>query len=183
MSCSFLPNNAPPNRTLHELIAALWRLPSKRGKPVAVTFLPPSEQKNGLMDRCHENTRSPHRGATKLIKGTTVGKRGVEMVSYTMRHRPRECPSEDQRKFLETLRDLGPRDNAQTAAIRKSTKRACQVRGWVEWRCLDGLPGIRAWHLTTMGRKALKSPGRRNRAISVRLANRNRLSPQVSSFS
>src|SRR6266496_4995277 len=125
MSCSFLPNNAPPNRTLHELIAALWRLPSKRGKPVAVTFLPPSEQKNGLMDRCHENTRSPHRGATKLIKGTTVGKRGGEMVSYTMRHRPRECPSEDQRKFLETLRDL--RSEEHTSELQSRRDLVCRL--------------------------------------------------------
>ncbi len=100
-----------------------------------------------------------------------VGGTGGRMVGYAMRRRPRECSSEDQRKFLETLRDLGPRDNAQTAAIRKSTKRACQVRGWVEWRCIDDLPGLRAWHLTTMGRKALKSPARRSRAIPVRLPN------------
>ena len=93
------------------------------------------------------------------------------MVGYAKRRRPWERPSEDQRKFLEKLRDLGPRDNAQTAAVRKSTKRACQVRGWVEWRCLDDLRGLRAWHLTTMGRKALKSPARRSRAIPVRLPN------------
>jgi len=40
------------------------------------------------------------------------------MVVYAARHKPRERPSEDQRKFLELLRDLGPRDNAQTAAVR-----------------------------------------------------------------
>jgi hypothetical protein len=79
------------------------------------------------------------------------------MVRYANRRLRRERPSLDQRKFLETLRDLGPRDNAQTAAVRKSTKRACQVRGWVEWRCLDNLPGMRAWHLTIIGRKALTS--------------------------
>src|SRR6266700_2485478 len=56
-------------------------------------------------------------------------------------------------------------------AIRKSTKRACHVRGWVEWRCLDDVPCKRAWHLTTMGRKALNSPARRSRAIPVRLPN------------
>jgi hypothetical protein len=82
------------------------------------------------------------------------------MVGYAKRRMPRERPSQDQRKFLETLRDQGPRDNAQTAAVRKSTKRACQVRGWVEWRCLDSLPGIRAWHLTIVGRKALNSSTR-----------------------
>src|SRR5947207_641113 len=52
-----------------------------------------------------------------------------EMVGYAKRHMSRPRPSEDQRKFLELLRD-GPRDNAQTAAVRKATKRACQVRGW-----------------------------------------------------
>ena len=93
------------------------------------------------------------------------------MVGYAKRRRPRERPSEDQRKFLETLRDLGPRDNAQTAAVRKSTKRACQVRGWVEWKCLDDLPGLRAWHLTIIGRNALNSPARPSRAIQARLPN------------
>jgi hypothetical protein len=82
------------------------------------------------------------------------------MVGYARRRMPRERPSKDQRRFLETLRDLGPRDNAQTAAVRKSTKRACQVRGWVEWRCLDNSPGVRAWHLTIIGRNILKSSGR-----------------------
>ena len=82
------------------------------------------------------------------------------MVGYARRRMPRERPSQDQREFLETLRDLGPRDNAQTAAVRKSTKRACQVRGWVEWRCLDKLPGMRAWHLTIVGRKALNFSAR-----------------------
>jgi hypothetical protein len=83
------------------------------------------------------------------------------MVGYATRHKPRERPSEDQRKFLELLRDLGPRDNAQTAAVRRGTKRACQVRGWVEWRCLNDLSGLRAWHLTAIGRNALNSPPRR----------------------
>jgi len=82
------------------------------------------------------------------------------MVGYAKRRMPRERPSQDQRKFLETLRDLGPRDNAQTAAVRKSTKRACQVRGWAEWRCVDKFPGIRAWHLTIVGRKVLTSSTR-----------------------
>jgi hypothetical protein len=82
------------------------------------------------------------------------------MVGYA-RRLPRHRPSEDQRKFLETLRDLGPRDNAQTAAVRKATKRACQVRGWVEWRYLDDFPAMRAWHLTIIGRKVLNSPVRR----------------------
>jgi hypothetical protein len=91
------------------------------------------------------------------------------MVGYAKRHRPREHPSEDQRKFLETLRNLGPRDNAQSAAIRKATKRACQVRGWVEWRCLDDLLGLKAWHLTIIGRNALNSPARRSRATPARL--------------
>src|SRR5260370_15508755 len=91
------------------------------------------------------------------------------MVGYAKRRMQRDRPSEDQRKFLETLRGLGPRDNAQTAAIRKATKRACQVRGWVEWRCLDDLPGLKAWHLTIIGRNALNSPSRRSRAIPARL--------------
>ncbi len=93
------------------------------------------------------------------------------MVGYAKRRRPWERPSEDQRKFLEKLRDLGPRDNAQTAAVRKSTKRACQVRGWVEWRCLDDLRGLRAWHLTIIGRNALNPPARRSRAIPALLPN------------
>jgi len=103
------------------------------------------------------------------------------MVGYAKRRRPRERPSEDQRKFLETLRDLGPRDNAQTAAVRKSTKRACQVRGWVEWKCLDDLPGLRAWHLTIIGRNALNSPARPSRAIQARLPNAQSPMPADSS--
>ena len=83
-----------------------------------------------------------------------------DMVGYAMRRVPRERPSTDQRKFLETLRDLGPQDNAQTAAIRKITKRACHVRGWVEWRCIDQCPGVRAWRLTLIGRKVLNHPAR-----------------------
>jgi len=79
------------------------------------------------------------------------------MAGYAKRRMPRERPSEDQRRFLETLRDLGPRHNAQTAGVRKSTKRACQVRGWVEWRSLDDFPGSRAWHLTIIGRNVLNS--------------------------
>ena len=93
------------------------------------------------------------------------------MVGYAKRRAPRPRPSKDQRKFLELLRDLGPRDNAQTAAVRKATKRACQVRGWVEWKCLDDLPGLRAWHLTIIGRNALNSPTRRSRAIPAQLPN------------
>jgi hypothetical protein len=101
------------------------------------------------------------------------------MVGYAMRRMPRARPSEDQRKFLEALRDLGPRGNAQTAAVRKSTKRACQVRGWVEWRCLDQGPGVRAWHLTVIGRNALNFPAR-GRAIPARLP--NALSPVPADF-
>src|SRR5262245_4187820 len=78
------------------------------------------------------------------------------MVGYAMRRVPRERPSKDQRKFLEMLQDLGPRDNTQTAAIRKITRRACHVRGGVEWRCIDQCPGVRAWHLTVIGRIALR---------------------------
>jgi hypothetical protein len=103
------------------------------------------------------------------------------MVGYAKRRMPRERPSEDQRKFLETLQDLGPRDNAQSAAVRKATKRACQVRGWVEWRCLDNLPGLRAWHLTIIGRNALNSPARRSRAIPPRLPNAQSPMPADSS--
>jgi hypothetical protein len=68
----------------------------------------------------------------------------------------RQRPSKEQRKFLEVLRDLGPQDNAQAAAIRKQTKRACQHRGWVEWRPLDNFPGMKAWHLTIIGRRVLE---------------------------
>ncbi len=78
--------------------------------------------------------------AARRLERVAVASKVARMVGYPMRHKLRGPPSEDQRKFLETLRDLGPRDNAQTAAIRKSTKRACQVRGWVEWRCLDDVP-------------------------------------------
>ena len=81
------------------------------------------------------------------------------MVGYAER-RTWEPPTEVQRKFLETLRDVGPRDNAQTEAIRKTTKRACQVRGWVEWRRIDGVPDRKAWHLTIAGQKALKPMAR-----------------------
>jgi len=81
------------------------------------------------------------------------------MMEYAKRRMPRQRPSEDQRRFLETLCALGPQDNAQTAGVRKSTKRACQVRGWVEWRCLDLCPGVRAWHLTMIGRKVLNASG------------------------
>ena len=80
------------------------------------------------------------------------------MVGYARRYSFRGSPSDHQLKFLETLRDLGPRDNAQTSAIRKSTKRACQARGWAEWKSVDGFPGVRAWHLTTLGRQALGHP-------------------------
>ncbi len=75
------------------------------------------------------------------------------MVGYAKRQMPRQRPSKDQREFLEMVRDLGPRDNAQSATVRKGTKRACQVRGWVEWRSLDNFPGVMAWHLTIIGRK------------------------------
>ena len=84
------------------------------------------------------------------------------MAGYAMRREPRARPSEDQRRFLELLRDLGPRDNAQTAAVRKSTKRACQVRGWIEWRFLDNFSAAKAWHLTVAGRKALNRWARRH---------------------
>ena len=90
------------------------------------------------------------------------------MVGYARRYSFRGSPSDHQLKFLETLRDLGPRDNAQTSAIRKSTKRACQVRGWVEWRCFDGSPGVRAWHLTATGRNALNSSARRSAPAPAR---------------
>src|SRR5437762_14266747 len=88
------------------------------------------------------------------------------MVEYQTRQELRSIPSQDQRKFLEALRERGPQDNAQTAGIRRITKRACQVRGWVEWRCLDGSPGTRAWHLTVVGRKALEASLRFFRARS-----------------
>src|SRR5215471_6144019 len=80
----------------------------------------------------------------------------ARMVGYSMRRGLREPPSPDQRKFLETLRDLGPRNSAETLAVRRSTKRACQVRGWVEWRCLEDPSDVKAWHLTIAGQKALK---------------------------
>jgi hypothetical protein len=90
------------------------------------------------------------------------------MALYARRILLRERPSKDQQKFLETLRDLGPQDNAQTATFRIATKRACQVRGWVEWRRHDEFPDIRGWHLTVIGRKALNSPSRASRALFVR---------------
>ena len=82
------------------------------------------------------------------------------MVGYQTRRELRSIPSQDQHKFLEVLREHGPQGNAQTPAIRRITKRACQVRGWVEWRCLDGSPGTRAWHMTVVGRKALEVSSR-----------------------
>jgi hypothetical protein len=82
------------------------------------------------------------------------------MVGYAKRRVLRPHLSNDQRKFLEILRDLGPQDNAQTPAVRKATKRACHVRGWVEWRSLDNFPSMKAWHLTILGRKALRAPAR-----------------------
>ena len=85
------------------------------------------------------------------------------MVGYAER-RTWGVPTEDQRKFLEALRDVGPRDNAQTAGTRKSTKRACRVRGWVEWRRTDGVPDRKAWHLTIAGQKALSPVRRRSGA-------------------
>jgi hypothetical protein len=66
-------------------------------------------------------------------------------------------PSESQQRFLETLRDLGPRDNAQTAEVLRGTKHACQCRGWAEWRALDNFPSVKAWHLTIIGRRVLSS--------------------------
>jgi hypothetical protein len=91
------------------------------------------------------------------------------MVVYAKRRGPRQHPSKDQRKFLEILRDLGPQDNAQTAAIRKATKRACQVRAWVEWKSLDNFPAIKAWHLTIIGRKVTTLVRRVNGRDSARL--------------
>src|ERR671939_2133565 len=82
------------------------------------------------------------------------------MAAYAKRFRSRENPSEHQLKFLESLRALGPLDNAQTSATRKATKRACQMRGWVEWRSIDGRAGTRAWHRTLPGRHALKGAAR-----------------------
>lgn len=77
------------------------------------------------------------------------------MVQYANRRTFSQPLSGKQRKFLEMLRDVGPRDNAQSAAIRKSTKRACHVRGWAEWKYVDGDCGLKAWHITDLGRNAL----------------------------
>ena len=85
------------------------------------------------------------------------------MVKYPRRRALREGPSQEQRLFLETLRDVGPRDNAQSRAVRKATKRACQVRGWAEWRPIDGSPGAMAWHLTIVGREILRTSARPRR--------------------
>jgi hypothetical protein len=90
-------------------------------------------------------------------RSSHFGEIGVgEMLGYAKRRMPRAHPSELQRKFLELLQNLGPRDNAQTGAVCRATKRACQVRGWVEWKSLDdNFPDSRAWHLTIIGRKTL----------------------------
>src|SRR5262249_31496470 len=104
--------------------------------------------------------RAPYFG-TILSDHSHLGAREWGMFGYPMRRVPRQCPSDDQRKFLELLRDRGPRDNGQTAAVRKATRRACQVRGWVEWRSPDNSPNVRAWHLTIIGGKVLNSPTRR----------------------
>ncbi len=79
------------------------------------------------------------------------------MVTFPKRRALRQGPSKDQRQFLEMLRSLGPCDNTQTRTVRTMTKRACQVRGWAEWRPIDGFPGVSAWHLTIIGREVLKS--------------------------
>ena len=88
------------------------------------------------------------------------------MVAFTSRRELRSRPSAYQRKFLEILSERGPQDNTQSAGIRRITKRACQVRGWVEWRCVDGYPQLRAWHLTVVGRKMLESSRQLPRALS-----------------
>jgi hypothetical protein len=113
----------------------------------------PGERKAGIRLIC----AAPCASAGPIPR--EAGGRG--MVGYAKRRMPGERPSKDQRRFLEALRDLGPRDNAQTAAVRKSTKRACQVRGWAEWRCLDVSPGMRAWHLTIIGRNVLNYSAQR----------------------
>src|SRR5262249_32558537 len=84
----------------------------------------------------------------RCLRSVTISElpKVARMVGYPMRRRLRGPPSPDQRKFLETLRDLGPRNNAETLAVRRSTKRACQVRGWVEWRCLEDPSDVKAWH-------------------------------------
>ena len=81
----------------------------------------------------------------------------VGMAGYASRAALLDRPSEQQRKFLERLRDLGPQNSVETAMIPKATKRACQVRGWVEWKRLDGLLGLKVWYLTMTGRRALLS--------------------------
>src|SRR6266498_2935106 len=129
-------------------------LQSGRGQAWAVTFLQPSENKNG----CHKvhliHRTAPPQSSAKLPRSGRNQERA--MVGYAER-RTLDPPTEVQRKFLETLREVGPRDNAQTPAIRKITKRACQVRGWVEWRRIDGVLDRKAWHLTIAGQKALNS--------------------------
>ena len=131
---------------------------------MAVTFLQPVKRKKTSTAAVIKHTQSPHRVATNLGNDPTAGERDGAMVGYPKRWTLREGPSEDQRRFLETLRDLGPQDNAQTPAVRKATKRACQVRGWVEWRGPDGHPDLRAWHLTIIGRNTLKPRARHSRA-------------------
>src|SRR6266566_1463634 len=66
------PSRDPESRHC-ELIAALWRFPADVGETRGCDVFATSEQKNGLMDRCHKNTRSPHGVVTKLIKGAAVG--------------------------------------------------------------------------------------------------------------
>ncbi len=62
-----------------------------------------------------------------------------EWVVYATRHKPLERPSEDQRKFLELFEISGNETTPRLWRSEGGTKRACQVRGWVEWRCLDDL--------------------------------------------
>ncbi len=109
----------------------------------------------------HGSSVSPYFGNDFEPSSTSRGMGSGEMVECAKPRVPRQRPSKDQYKFLETLRDLGPQDNAQTATVRKATKRACQVRGWIEWRSLDQIAGVKAWHLTIIGGRVLNSLARR----------------------
>jgi hypothetical protein len=101
------------------------------------------------------------------------------MVQYANRRTFSQPLSEKQRKFLEMLRDVGPRDNAQSAAIRKSTKRACHVRAWAAWKYVDGDRGLKAWHITDLGRNALDFTVRHARPGMYRLLGAQPPSPAM----
>src|SRR5262249_60809956 len=98
---------------------------------MAVTFLQQGNRKTAIWSAATKipDHRSLSSQGLTMVPGLGGG-RGVAV--YAKRCAPRGVASEDQRKCLETLRDLGPRDNAQTAVVRRTTARPCHLRGRVD---------------------------------------------------